>query len=96
MTCRCWNAFFAVLILVFSFWQTGFSKLVIIIAAAFILIKAILDLFRDGCSVCCSSVDKTGSEVFVEKSPKSDMPSKKEVEETLVKSKKKPVSKKKK
>lgn len=95
-----WDGFFAVLILVFTFWKTSFSEVVIIISAAFILIKCISNWVANGYSFCVTPMEvehKTGEEIFLEKNPKSDLPSKKEVGEVLgeKKSSKKKVAKKK-
>lgn len=85
MDCKCFNSFFAVLILVFSFWQVAFSKWIIVGSAALILIEAIWTLSKEGC--CCGSCSigghKTGEELFVEKEEKSDLPSKDEIKEVM-------------
>lgn len=45
---RHWEAVLSVLILIFAFWQTMYSKWVIVVAAALIL------LHTAGCGDCCS------------------------------------------
>ena len=79
--------FLAIVILVFSFWQITYSKWIIVVAAAIILLKSIYWLIKEG------SWGKTGEEIFVEKNLKSDLPSKDEVKEVM-KGKKKIVVKK--
>lgn len=85
MSCNCWDGAFAVLILIFSFWRTDFSEIIIVISAALILIKSILIWSSESCSVCRGMDHRTGSEIFVDKNQESNMPSRKEVEETFEK-----------
>jgi hypothetical protein len=89
--CGCSGIFLAVVILVFSFWQITYSKWIIVVAAALIFLKGIAYVAKEGCScmgkTCCGFDHKTGEELFVEKNPKSDLPSKTEIKE-VVKAKK--------
>ena len=78
--CGCSSIFLAAVILVFSFWEVVASKWIIIIAAALILLKGIIYLSKHGCTC---RIGKTGEEIFVEKNPKSDLPSKDEVKEVM-------------
>lgn len=102
MCYKCLNSLLAALIVIFSFWQISASKWIIIIAAVVILIRSIIELVMEGCSgncyigPCGTSGHKTGEEIFLDKSPKSEMPSKGEVKEVMVKKKvaKKKVAKK--
>ena len=85
MDCKCFYAFFSAIIIAFSFLNFGFSKWIIVISAALILIEALLTLYKDGCGcgMCHIGGKKTGSEIFLEKEEKSDLPSKSEVVEVM-------------
>jgi len=90
MHCKCFNLILAAIIIVFSFWQISASMIIIISAAALILVMEVLSLVKEGCSChgasCCMG-HKTGEEIFVDKNPKSDLPSKTEVKEVIEKKK---------
>lgn len=94
--CKCGISILAIIIIVFSFWQIMASKWIIVVSAALIILAELLYFMKYGCS-CTSKFcpgHKTGEEIFVDKNPRPEYPSKKEVEETITKPVKKPISKK--
>ena len=95
--CKCGISLLAIAIIVFSFWQINLSKWIIVASAAVILLVEILLMFKSGCSCVgkiCVGGHKTGEEIFLEKNPKSEYPTKKELEEVMKKPAKKSIAKK--
>lgn len=82
------NSLFAVLIIVFSFWETSVSLIIVVISAVFILVLEGISLMRNGCGEGFFG-KRTGEEIFLDKHPKPEFPTKKEIEETLERKKKK-------
>ncbi|MDA3836531.1 MAG: hypothetical protein PF542_02820 [Nanoarchaeota archaeon] len=79
---KCGNTFLAAIIILFSFWQLAFSKWIIVVAAAIIMINEGMVLVKYGCSACTCH---TGSDFIMEKTDEElhEGPTKEEVKEVM-------------
>jgi hypothetical protein len=84
MCSKCWNVFLSAVIIVFTLWWIAASKWIILVSAIIMFIYHIVMLSKHGCHGFCMK-EKTGSELFMEKTDKElhEGPSKEELKETM-------------